>query len=142
MKLCTKCGCEKDVSDFPRRSAVRDGLSSWCKQCHNAWAATHYKRPESRPKYLNRMYKSKYDLTYDQVVEMWELQGFACAVCGAKNRLGKNNWPSVDHDHATGRVRGLLCHDCNTFLGFAKDDPAILARGIAYLEENRVASDG
>ena len=62
--------------------------------------------------------------------EMLESQGGVCAICGAmpKGRL------AVDHDHATGQVRGLLCSPCNVALGFLRDDPIRLKAAIAYLE--------
>lgn len=51
-----------------------------------------------------------------------------CATCGSVERL------CIDHDHATGRVRGLLCNDCNLSLGYAKDSIETLKNLIKYLE--------
>jgi hypothetical protein len=73
-----------------------------------------------------------YGLSGDQYWQLYELQGRCCAICkrakGIKRRL------AVDHDHKTGKVRGLLCGTCNKILGHLRDDPD-LARGIAsYLE--------
>ena len=55
--------------------------------------------------------------------------GKVCAICGSDEGL------AVDHDHETGRVRGVLCRSCNTGLGFFGDDVARLARAIEYLTE-------
>lgn len=59
-------------------------------------------------------------------------QGGGCAICGAKPQ-GTKSLP-VDHDHATDRVRGILCQNCNTGLGHFKDKPELLRAAIAYLE--------
>lgn len=60
-----------------------------------------------------------------------EAQAGVCAICqrarGARRRL------SVDHNHATGEVRGLLCSPCNQLLGHARDDPEFFLRCVAYL---------
>jgi len=57
-----------------------------------------------------------------------------CAICGTQDP--GRNWPSfnVDHDHATGRVRGLLCANCNDAIGKLKDDPTLLHRAAEYLD--------
>lgn len=76
-----------------------------------------------------------YGMTQDQFNEMLESQGGACAICGSSEWLGtKDHVPHVDHDHVTGKVRGLLCGDCNLMLGKAKDDPARLRAAADYLE--------
>lgn len=60
------------------------------------------------------------------------LQGGQCAICGPRAK-GKSRSLSVDHDHKTGRVRGLLCNPCNKLLGHARDDPAFFVVAARYL---------
>lgn len=60
-------------------------------------------------------------------------QGDCCAICRATEVGGNANHWHVDHDHNTGRVRGLLCHRCNMLLGYAKDDPKRLINAALYL---------
>lgn len=65
------------------------------------------------------------------------IQNGVCAICGSKP--GEKGGPfrknlSVDHDHVTGKVRGLLCHNCNTGLGFFSDDIGFIERAVSYLK--------
>jgi predicted nucleic acid-binding Zn ribbon protein len=57
-----------------------------------------------------------------------------CAICGATEPGGRGGRFHVDHDHATGRVRGLLCHGCNVGIGMLHDDPAVMRAAISYVE--------
>lgn len=74
-----------------------------------------------------------YGLSHEQFVAMLDEQDNACAICRSTEWPGKGNRPHVDHDHATGEVRGLLCGRCNFGLGQFQDDPARLAAAIKYL---------
>jgi hypothetical protein len=78
----------------------------------------------------------KYRLTEDQYFGMLNAQHGLCAVCGQPET--HSTWAlAIDHDHATGRVRGLLCFQCNTMIGKAKDNPAILRAGADYVERHK-----
>jgi len=76
--------------------------------------------------------KIKHNLSYEDWLEMWEAQNGKCAICG-------NDFPSqyraavVDHDHKTGKIRGLLCNKCNRGIGYLNDDEKILTSAIEYL---------
>lgn len=73
--------------------------------------------------------KRFYNLTWDQFEEMRKLQNDRCALCDRKF----TRTPRVDHDHKTDKVRGLLCHHCNSGLGLLQDDPELLRKAIKYL---------
>jgi len=62
-------------------------------------------------------------------------QGGTCAICSASD-WGKRG-PMVDHDHLTGRVRGILCGRCNTALGMLKDSAGLLRSAIWYLGKDK-----
>lgn len=72
--------------------------------------------------------RTRYGLSSMEYMVLLKKQGCRCKIC-KQYMLA----PHVDHDHTTGKVRGLLCHSCNTFLGFAKDNPKILKMAIQYL---------
>lgn len=73
---------------------------------------------------------SKYGLTGEQYDSLAASQSGRCAIC---RRPATEKRLSVDHDHDTGSVRGLLCHRCNMGLGYFLDDPALVADAFAYL---------
>lgn len=82
----------------------------------------------------NSHLKRKYNLTTEEHKKMLETQGFKCAICRTSQWGGRHNLPHTDHDHTTGKVRGLLCHRCNHGLGYFGDDPALLEAAIKYLK--------
>ena len=102
-----------------------------CLAKDHKWQEEHkeQKRKVSRSSHLKR----KYNLTPAEFERMVALQDNKCAVCGDMF----TGMPYVDHDHITGRVRGLLCIHCNTMIGHARDNSNILLNGIRYLEVNR-----
>lgn len=82
-------------------------------------------------------YKRVYGLSLKEYLEMAEKQHFVCAICGKENfAMGANHTGGllVDHDHRTGKVRGLLCHNCNRALGLFHDDVSTISSAIKYLE--------
>jgi hypothetical protein len=85
--------------------------------------------------YVAAAYRRRYGLTPNDYDRLLAEQGHRCAICGAPVAPGKRL--HVDHDHETSKVRGLLCHHCNTSLGGFRDSPAYLANAINYLERNQ-----
>jgi len=82
-------------------------------------------------------YKRTYNLTIEEYLDIAERQQFKCAICGKDNFKMAEHHSGVlvvDHDHKTGNVRGLLCHNCNRALGLFQDDMSILSHSIKYLE--------
>ena len=145
---CGHCWEVKDVPfDFhPRVGSARfakgDGLERYnalCRECWSAnarqWARDHPQRMRDRK---HREQLNRYGITEEDWDEMLEAQGGVCAICGneelkAHGRTGTQFRLSVDHDHQTGKVRGLLCIRCNRSLGLLGDDVEILRRAIVYL---------
>jgi hypothetical protein len=86
-------------------------------------------------------YKRNYGITEADLEEMKKKQNYRCYICGSEGFLiGKNGHTeklAVDHDHATGQVRKLLCHNCNRALGLMHDDPSLLRKAANYIEEHR-----
>lgn len=78
-------------------------------------------------KYKRAWRLKAYGLTHEEYTVLYDTQQGRCALCAAEGEL------LVDHCHATGRVRGLLCHLCNSGLGMFKDNREVLAKAIMYL---------
>jgi len=76
----------------------------------------------------------KYDMTNEDYDIMSAKQNGGCAICGGPPTSGRWKRFAVDHDHATGKVRGLLCECCNRAIGLLKDDPKTLRVAADYLE--------
>lgn len=86
---------------------------------------------------INAYLKRNYDLTVEQYLDLAEKQGFVCAICHKPNFAMKDCHSGilvVDHDHKTGKVRGLLCHNCNRALGLFQDDTSYMYRALRYLK--------
>lgn len=82
----------------------------------------------------------KFGITQADWDELYELQGGVCAICGmpelAKGFRGKKaKVLAVDHDHKTGRVRGLLCQNCNFAISYIERSPHLLERWVSYLAD-------
>lgn len=80
-----------------------------------------------------------YKMTVADYQKLYDEQNGICAICGGVQvgRGAKKNTLSVDHDHTTGAIRGLLCSNCNTGIGNLKDSVDILKKAIQYLEERK-----
>lgn len=122
-RACAHCGEPLSVE---RRSSAAF-CSRVCKE--KAREASGAMREAS----LRGYYKRRYGLTLEAVEEM---RRSGCAICGVTGEVGRHGQLHVDHCHKTGRVRGVLCTECNTGLGKFKDDPDLLARAVAYLRSD------
>jgi hypothetical protein len=79
-----------------------------------------------------------YGITEEEYTILLTIQGGKCAVCGGDNSMSRQSMRLfVDHDHLTGRVRGLLCSNCNQALGYVHDDPELLLKLIEYLKSEQ-----
>jgi hypothetical protein len=131
-KVCTKCKEEKPKSEFYKDKQNTSGLKSWCKTCsHSYTKELNKKNPDvKREWYL----KTKYGLTLEQWVLLFEQQGGRCAICFTFEPNGRYDTFHVDHDHNTGVIRGLLCDSCNRGIGLLKDSTTVLKSAVSYLE--------
>jgi len=146
-KKCRKCGIVKSRNEFTvRKSGPRGGhLAAYCKECSVTVAKATYARNNSDLSFYRRVawpskLKRAYGITVEDYNRILAEQGGACALCRSTtpengNRKYKRRVRSVfdvDHDHKTGKVRGLLCTRCNRLVGLANDDPNTARRLVEY----------
>jgi len=110
-----KAGKKLYLIKYPMRNALK--CRDW-KRRNPLWQRKHILK--------------KYNLTQIEYEQLLTLQNNSCYICGIKQNMIKKNL-CVDHDHATGKVRGLLCVKCNTLLGLCQDSISILQKSIEYL---------
>jgi len=139
-KRCPRCGETKTAAHFAKDGKSRDGLYSHCRDCHSIIGKQRYE--QDRAKSRQRSITRRYGLSSEAYDSLWDSQNGRCAICDKvlmvrllSGRGVARDAPVIDHDHDTGRVRGILCNPCNTGIGGLQHDPAILARAIRYLEE-------
>jgi hypothetical protein len=160
VKTCKSCGATKPLADFYGNPSGRDGTRPECKDCTRArrkrWYTKNREReiervadwqrenPERVRAAMDRFraagkkkvsdrkshLKRKYGITLEDFDTLLASQGGGCAICG------KPDVDHVDHDHVTGRVRGILCFRCNVAIGQMDDDCDRLAAAMAYLDRD------
>ena len=117
MRTCKQCNTEKPIKEFIDRKTTR----KICRDCI---------RENDRWRHL----KKTYGVTKEEYLEMFYNQGGACWIC-SKTPEENGQSLAVDHCHDTGKVRGLLCSQCNLMLGYAEDNIGTLATAIKYLRK-------
>ena len=105
------------------------------KRASEATRRWQKRNPERAKGIARRVHLRKYGITPEQYDKMFEEQGGQCALCGMTPEVN-GALLAVDHNHATGKVRALLCRLCNNGLGHFREDGDLLARAIAYLKEH------
>lgn len=120
---CAICKEVKPLSAFYKNRCRKNGHDSLCIPCKKV----------TRPKTGRRdNLKTRYNITPEEWTEMFTKQNQRCAVCKTTESAYRNNKPRfcVDHCHATGKIRGILCSKCNAAIGMIDENPEIL-KGIA-----------
>lgn len=114
---CNRCEGKKGPKYIDRK---------YCGRC-----LVQIKKERSRGAHARAIF-TRYGITGEDYNRLYEFQQGKCALC--RWATGKTRRLSVDHDHRTGLVRGLLCRPCNDLLGFIRDNPEYFRRGIDYLD--------
>ena len=140
---CTKCKEVKESLLFHRYDKKKNGFTSQCKQCRNETRKNSYWKDSERAKEKTRNYrknlretdphklflsnrktnlKQTYGISLEEYDKMLQEQSSKCDVCGKEHEEVPKKRLGVDHCHTTGKVRGLLCANCNTALGLLKEN--------------------
>lgn len=144
MKQCLRCRLEKEDIEFlkqPLRGPFLE-YESICLTCIREEITTQKIGEMDRicEKEKSNRYKryvhSRYKLTEDDYDKMFEAQQGSCKICGKKSKAER--WLHIDHNHATGKVRGLLCPNCNHAIGLLQDNVEIAGNLMLYLIQNDI----
>jgi hypothetical protein len=137
---CSGCQEFKEYSDFYRSKDKKTARKSACKQCQRERMNAYYKTPHGRKMKQEKSWLENglIGMTVERYEAMLVKQDGGCSIC--KKTVNKNGTRlCVDHDHETGLIRGLLCHDCNTSLGKLDDSLDLLYKAVEYLEEHEMS---
>lgn len=137
-RVCRKCGIEKRITSFKKSKTCVSGRRKTCSLCSDPNGPARAERDKA--KYPHAVYARRkalrgYGLTEEDYKRMFAQQDGKCALCGRGPKAGGRlkNLP-VDHDHKTGKARGLLCTPCNRIVGLIESTPDMLEKVKAYLE--------
>jgi len=140
-KICTKCGVEKTVSEFPLDKRSPGAVRAHCKDCKNEEAREYrarikkYRPEDYKDINFRNNIKSKYGLTSEQWNEIFSNQNGCCVICG-KHQSELDRKLGVEHNHKTKKIRGLACKSCNHLIDVFETDFYGLKNTIsAYLEK-------
>ena len=145
MKVCRDCAYTKSESEFIKNHTFKDGIDTLCRACNRKKVKQWRKdRPDLRKiqqkkeAHKDKIYnqrkhlKATYGITVEQYNTMFSNQQGCCAIC-KKHQTNFKRRLNVDHCHTSGKIRQLLCTNCNYLLGRAKDNVDILNESIQYL---------
>ena len=157
-KPCLCCKKEKPLSGFGKSRGIKKFYPrSYCKKCAikklNYWrdknpekvqrsVKEHYRKHINEYKnraqqcYLRNPEKwnlRRYRMTPEEYEKLLKIQNGVCAICLNVESIKRKKRLSVDHNHQTGKIRGLLCSKCNNGIGWFKEDLVILNRAVEYL---------
>lgn len=135
MKICSRCRRMLPFSEFHKHKRHADGYQTYCRECRSAyfqeWYYTNHDRERAKereryrrnPKrYREATLKSNFGITHREYDFLLAAQGGVCAICKRPetvvHKSGRLKSLAVDHDHETGKVRGLLCYACNIRVGY------------------------
>lgn len=147
MKLCYSCSKIKKTGDFHKRIDAKDGLRNECKSCRLSKAATYYNASERKLQVTNYVktrqeqrraiqLRYEYGISVETYAQLLLQQGDVCAICKKPESKRNSKYLCVDHDHFTGNIRGLLCHNCNSAIGKLGDSTILLKAAVRYLEQS------
>ncbi len=161
MKKCAGCFQLISVTNYYKDRHHEDGFRSRCKDCQRIKDRLQYQRDREKellvsqqyrlrnPDYLQKYrmqqgkherlalltYRQRHNLTIEEAehIRMLRTKTY-CMICGKPAKESRKERLCLDHDHDTGRLRGLLCDNCNTALGLLKDNVFFLEKATDYLK--------
>lgn len=143
--LCTRCQQTKPVAEFYPHGSTARGRQYWCMACCQEVRAERARQPPDSMSIRKWKLQANYGISLAEYDALYRKQSGCCAICGIRKEpwqpgggvKGRYRFLVVDHDHSTGRVRGLLCFGCNLAIGHFRDDPTLMLAAAAYMRTAR-----
>lgn len=140
-KRCADCGETKQVSEFYRIGKGMIGYRPYCKPCQKAKRRAAYERAGGKDVPYTQLLRQRYGITLAEYNAQLRRQAHRCAICRRPETMRYKNGTlrrlAVDHDHVTGRLRGLLCHRCNILVWAFEENHTTLTAIEDYLDAFR-----
>ena len=142
-KKCATCGVVTPLTAFHAKPNTPDRLAYSCKLCVRVYNKARYASRDIAERQRVSSVRSQYGIEWETVVHMHAGQGGGCAICARAVSLNlaltgaKAKSIRIDHCHATGKVRGLLCDWCNVGLGRFFDNPELLTKAADYIRTSK-----
>lgn len=133
--ICFKCKEDKSIEDFHKRSD-NGKTDSYCKDCRNSYNVTYYSENILQERERSRLkhYKQKYNIVWEDKIQMYEDQNGICACCSEKMPPVEDVTVHVEHNHKTKEVRSLVHRRCNWVISYAENFPEIVNLAIKYVK--------
>jgi hypothetical protein len=131
-KCCKNCGVTKLLHQFQKDSSKKDGLRPECKRCTSTRRKLLLSKETIRQRNLEKNFGKGVLDTYSK---LFEDQKGVCAICSSPEN-GRYKHLSIDHNHETGKIRGLLCNNCNRGIGLLRDNAELLRKAAMYVEDH------
>lgn len=136
MKTCGTCKIEKPLTEFYFYGPKYN--NRYFYQCRDCKRTREREKYRSNPKESLRIRRNyRYKISQRQYDILWVAQDGCCAICKTDEEDLTRDF-AVDHNHTTGKIRGLLCLNCNTALGLLKENPELFKAAVEYLETEGV----
>jgi hypothetical protein len=119
-----------------KSEAAKARKRKYQRKFHKTAAGVAARKKYNATRKAQQWYLTQYGISLEQYDAMLLGQGGVCAICGEKEKDKFRKRMSVDHDHATGKVRGILCSHCNHGLGNFRDNILFLQNAITYLNRS------
>lgn len=136
-KTCYICSRSLTIESFYKDKSRKDGYSTRCKECDKIGRRNRYLK--NKVHHMNTCRYNHHGITGKEYWNMFMEQEGKCIICSQYETTKTTNGQkirllNVDHNHKTGKIRGLLCKKCNIALGEFRDNPFILIKAVKYLK--------
>ena len=136
--VCKTCGIEKDESEYKikQKCNLASGIIKEYRNCHCNQCYRTIQNNQKAERYPHAWIRNRYNVDNETALYWYERSQTSCEICGVAWEKGKEKL-CIDHDHTTGKIRGILCKHCNHVLGHSKEQLKILDNAKAYLISHR-----